>query len=99
MAVKQKKKKKNNQYTGAVMFDTEKAIDREWHHGLIYKLHKLDIPSYITYWIQNFINDRNFFVQINKNKSKSYILKAGIPEVAFYLQYYFHCTFQTSVIL
>ncbi len=69
-----------NHLTGAVMFDMEKAFDRVWHNGLIYKMHKLKIPNYIIYWVQQFIIDRSFYVQIGNNSSRRFKLKAGVPQ-------------------
>jgi hypothetical protein len=54
-----------NQYTGSVMFDMEKAFDRVWHDGLIFKIKQLNIPSYIIYWTKQFITNRTFYIQFN----------------------------------
>lgn len=69
-----------NNYTAAVMFDMEKAFDRVWHDGLLYKMNKLNVPQYLQYWIQNFISDRSFFVIFNNCKSNKYKIRAGVPQ-------------------
>ena len=69
-----------NLYTGAVMFDMEKAFDKVWHNGLLYKLNQLDLPKYIVYWIQQFITERSFFIQINDSVSYKYKIEAGVPQ-------------------
>ncbi|GFT65806.1 putative RNA-directed DNA polymerase from transposon X-element [Trichonephila clavipes] len=35
-----------NQYTAAVFLDIQKAFDRVWHTGLLYKLIKYKIPPH-----------------------------------------------------
>jgi hypothetical protein len=69
-----------NNYTGAVFFDVSKAFDRTWHDGIIYKLNTLKVPQYILFRINNFLQDRSFYVCHNKKKSSAYVIVAGVPQ-------------------
>jgi hypothetical protein len=68
------------EYTGAVMFDLEKAFDKVWHQGLLYKLKQINTPSYLLNWIGNFLTNRSFYVQYNQEKSTKYEIRAGVPQ-------------------
>jgi hypothetical protein len=69
-----------NKLTSVVLFDMEKAFDRVWHQGLIYKLHLYNIPPYLLAWLSNFITNRKFYVECNNQKSNIYDIKAGVPQ-------------------
>ncbi len=43
-----------------IFFDISKAFDKVWHQGLIYKLHKLGVPNYITRYVIDFLKNRKF---------------------------------------
>ena len=45
--------------------DAEKAFDKVWHAGLIYKLINLKVPLYIIKFIKSFLTDRTFKIRIN----------------------------------
>jgi retron-type reverse transcriptase len=70
----------NHEYTGAVMFDLEKAFDKVWHQGLIYKLHSIKTPNMIFKWIVNFLTRRSFYVHYNDCISQQHNIKAGVPQ-------------------
>ena len=53
-----------------IVFDIEKAFDKVWHQGLLYKMHQLKIPKTIAKWIMNFLSNRAFIVKVNGKKSK-----------------------------
>ena len=58
----------NNEYMGAIFVDIEKAFDKVWHSGLLYKLDQLKIPLYLGKWTKSYLTDRFFTVKIdNKN--------------------------------
>lgn len=69
-----------NKYTGAVLFDVSKAFDRTWHNGILFKLHNLNIPIYITRWINDFLTNRNFFINFNNCVSISCTILSGVPQ-------------------
>ena len=62
------------------MFDLEKAFDKVWHQGLLYKLKQINTPSYLLNWIGNFLTNRSFYVQYNQEKSTKYEIRAGVPQ-------------------
>ena len=68
------------QHTGCVMFDLEKAFDKASHQGIMYKLRKANLPSNLLNWIQNFLNDRSFFVAWNATHSRLYDILTGVPQ-------------------
>ena len=47
-----------------------KAFDKVWHNGLIYKLIKLNVPSYILSYIIDFLKDRKFRVKVGEALSE-----------------------------
>jgi len=69
-----------NKYTGAVMFDLEKAFDKVWHQGLLYKLRQIKMPNTLFNWIMDFLNQRSFYVHYNENTSQTQNIKAGVPQ-------------------
>ncbi|GFU12842.1 RNA-directed DNA polymerase from mobile element jockey [Trichonephila clavipes] len=54
----------NGDTTEGAFLDVEKAFDRVWHDGLIFKMIKLNFPSYIIHLINSYLNDRTFQVKI-----------------------------------
>ncbi|GFT55590.1 probable RNA-directed DNA polymerase from transposon X-element [Trichonephila clavipes] len=69
-----------NQYTAAVFLDIQKAFDRVWHTGLLYKLIKYKIPPPLILLLKSYINDRSFTVKINRTYSLTKSAKAGIAQ-------------------
>lgn len=68
--------------TGIIMLDVEKAFDRVWHNGLIFKMIALKFPPYIINMINNFLKNRKFFVEINNAKSPVHDIPFGVPQGA-----------------
>lgn len=66
--------------TVAVFLDMEKAFDRVWHRGLIYKVALSDSPRRVTRVIQSFLEDRRFHVMIEGKLSSERIITAGVPQ-------------------
>jgi hypothetical protein len=57
----------NNMSTAAVFLDIEKAPDKTWHSGLLYKLSELAFLSSLIKLIASFLTDRkkaNFLRQV-----------------------------------
>lgn len=69
-----------NMAVGALFFDIEKAFDRVWIKGLIYKLSGLGIPNYLGCWLKNYLSDRSFQVNINGSRSSSKPIRASVPQ-------------------
>jgi hypothetical protein len=70
----------NYEYTGAVMFDLDKAFDRVWHDGLIHKLKQINTPEILIDWINNFIRNRTFIVKYNDANSIIKKINSGVPQ-------------------
>eukprot|EP00122_Pirum_gemmata_P006295 Pgem_evm1s5751 len=43
-----------------LLIDIEKAFDKIWHKGLLYKLSKFGIPDYLGHWIENYLANRTY---------------------------------------
>jgi hypothetical protein len=65
-----------------ILFDIASAFDKVWHDGLIFKLMKLKIPSYIICWFKEFLNNRHFVVKIGSTLSQINRITAGVPQGA-----------------
>lgn len=68
------------QSTVAAFFDIEKAFDRVWHAGLIWKLKKHGFPLHVTKLVANYLNGRSFQVRLGNFTSKKQHLPAGVPQ-------------------
>ncbi|GFW53093.1 RNA-directed DNA polymerase from mobile element jockey [Trichonephila clavipes] len=66
--------------TGGAFLDAEKAFDRVWHDGLIFKLIKLNFPPYIIKLIYSYLSDRSFQVKIDSTLSRTAPIAAGCPQ-------------------
>ncbi|GFX24725.1 RNA-directed DNA polymerase from mobile element jockey [Trichonephila clavipes] len=56
------------------------AFDRVWHDGLIFKMIKLNFPSYIIHLINSYLSDRTFQVNILATLSRIGTVSAGSPQ-------------------
>ena len=63
-----------------IFFDIAKAFDKVWHVGLLHKLIKLEIPSYLVNYIKNFLSNRKFTVNLNSSVSEACDIKCGVPQ-------------------
>ncbi|GBM31205.1 RNA-directed DNA polymerase from mobile element jockey [Araneus ventricosus] len=70
----------NKFYTGGVFLDIQKAFDRMWHDGLIYKLIQLNFPKYLIHILRSFLENRTFKVIIHGKSSNTGVIKAGTPQ-------------------
>ncbi|GFU76390.1 RNA-directed DNA polymerase from mobile element jockey [Trichonephila clavipes] len=66
--------------TGAVFLDIQKAFDRVWHVGLLYKLIKIKTPPHLIKLINSFLNNRSFTVKVNNSHSSDRRIIAGTPQ-------------------
>ncbi|GFU47199.1 RNA-directed DNA polymerase from mobile element jockey [Trichonephila clavipes] len=69
-----------NQYTAAVFLDIQKAFDRVWPTGLLFKLITYKIPPPLILLLKSYISDRSFTVKINRTFSQVRSAKAGIAQ-------------------
>ncbi|GFW56433.1 RNA-directed DNA polymerase from mobile element jockey [Trichonephila clavipes] len=73
---------KEKKYTGAVFLDIQKAFDRVWHTGLLYKLIKINAPPQLILIIKSFLNNRSFAVRVYDTHSSTKQIRAGAPQGA-----------------
>lgn len=64
----------------AVLLDMEKAFDRVWHTGLIYKLSTSTTPRRVVKTVASFLRDRRFQVVVDGTLSTERKVKAGVPQ-------------------
>ncbi|KAK3609526.1 hypothetical protein CHS0354_041577 [Potamilus streckersoni] len=72
--------RKNNRHLIAIFLDFEKAFDLVWTKGLISKLNKFGIKGRLHRWIENFLSNRTFKVQVGKDTSQPQDLDNGTPQ-------------------
>ena len=65
-----------------ILFDIKAAFDKVWHRGLLYKLHKMNIPHYLFIWIMNFLDSRKFQVKIGNYITPLFNITCGVPQGA-----------------
>ena len=70
----------NKRSTLAVFLDLEKAYDRVWRDGLLYKFGSLGITGKMFRWIRSFLKNRTFQVRVGSTLSDRYVLDNGIPQ-------------------
>lgn len=68
--------------TGVIFLDVEKAFDRVWHNGLLYKMFKLRFPLTLIKTIRSFLSERTFSVFIKGQFSEAKEIKYGVPQGA-----------------
>lgn len=66
--------------TGILTFDIEKAFDRVWHSGLLYKMTKHKYPDYLIKIIASFLKNRQFKVCIGQAESDIMQTDWGVPQ-------------------
>ncbi|GFX63402.1 probable RNA-directed DNA polymerase from transposon X-element [Trichonephila clavipes] len=68
------------QCTAAVFLDIQKAFDRVWHTGLLFKLINYNIPTPLILLLKSYISNRTFTVKINRTYSQTRSISAGIAQ-------------------
>ncbi|GFT63776.1 RNA-directed DNA polymerase from mobile element jockey [Trichonephila clavipes] len=66
--------------TGAVFLDIQKAFDRVWVSGLIYKLITNNFPPALIHLINSYLVNRTFQVRVNDTLSSSHSINYGVPQ-------------------
>ncbi|GFT88181.1 RNA-directed DNA polymerase from mobile element jockey [Trichonephila clavipes] len=66
--------------TGAVFLDIQKAFDRVWVSGLIYKLITNNFPPALIHLINSYLVNRTFQVRVNDTLSSSLSISYGVPQ-------------------
>ncbi|GFX47083.1 RNA-directed DNA polymerase from mobile element jockey [Trichonephila clavipes] len=70
----------NHRTTGGIFLDVEKAFDRVWHNGLIFKLIQVNLPPYLIKIIYEYLSNRTFQLKINSIHSRIGSIQAGTPQ-------------------
>ena len=60
--------------------DVQKAFDKAWHQGILYKLLQTGINEHLLRTIANFLHDRKAYIRTNKHKGNTFNLTAGVPQ-------------------
>lgn len=66
--------------TGVLSFDIEKAFDRVWHQGLLYKMIQRKYPNYMIKLIHSFLSGRQFRVRLAQEFSGWKDAPWGVPQ-------------------
>ncbi|GFW61168.1 RNA-directed DNA polymerase from mobile element jockey [Trichonephila clavipes] len=66
--------------TGAVFLDIQKAFDRVWVSGLIFKLITNNFPPALIHLINSYLVNRTFQVRVNDTLSNSLSINYGVPQ-------------------
>ncbi|CAF0980674.1 unnamed protein product [Brachionus calyciflorus] len=69
-----------NKKLGCTFIDIEKAFDKVWHLGLLYKLNSLKIPCYLGKWLANYLTNRTFMVRKANCLSNAQNIQTGVPQ-------------------
>ena len=70
------------QSTGMILLDLKSAFDSVWQDAIIFKMHNLNFPIYLTKFVQSFLKNRTFKVRINSSFSDAKTIPAGVPQGA-----------------
>ncbi|GFV15996.1 RNA-directed DNA polymerase from mobile element jockey [Trichonephila clavipes] len=70
--------------TGAVFLDIEKAFDRVWISGLIYKLITYNFPAPLIHIINSYLVNRTYKVRVNNTFSLPHRVNIESPRVPFW---------------
>ena len=74
------KPKGQSKLTLCTFFDYEKAYDKVWRDGLLYKMIRLEIPWRYIRYVRFFLSTRQTVVNINEVASKMFKLNEGLPQ-------------------
>ena len=86
----------NKLYCTTLFLDTEKAINKVWHEGLLHKIGQKFLRPYYKF-IETYLKQRTFFVKHQNECSGIYDIEAGFPQGSVLGP--FLCTIYTSDIL
>ena len=70
----------NNPRTYATFFDYEKAYDKVWRDGLLFKMQALNIPDRFIRYVRHFLSGRKTRVEVNGVRSETFRLDQGLPQ-------------------
>ena len=64
----------------SIFFDSEKAYDTTWKHGILLDLYKTGLRGRLPMFICDFLTDRYFKVRVGNIYSDVYSQEAGVPQ-------------------
>ena len=67
-------------FASSIFLDVEKAFDKVWLNGLIYKLIRLQYPTILIRYINSYLTDRYIYFKIKNCTSPSIKLNSGVPQ-------------------
>lgn len=70
----------NKEQTAAISLDVEKAFDRIWHAGLIFKMSQMQVPMRLIKLIVSFLTQRTFSAKIEDETSATRKIETGISQ-------------------
>lgn len=71
---------KKNLFTAILLLDLKKAFDKVWHEGLLFKLHKTNLPDALLHLLHSYLNGRSFQVKVNNELSVTTPIASGVPQ-------------------
>lgn len=69
-----------NNVTALTLLDIQKAFDKVWTDGLLYKLIQLKFPATTTKLMHSYLTDRTFYVKQKADSSTPRSIAAGVPQ-------------------
>lgn len=70
----------DNGVTVAAFLDIEKAFDTMWVEGLIYKMIRMEFPTYLIKITLSYLRDREFRVRLASHLSDTITVNDGVPQ-------------------
>ncbi|GFT55653.1 probable RNA-directed DNA polymerase from transposon BS [Trichonephila clavipes] len=70
----------NGYTTGAVFLDIQKAFDRVWVDGLIFKLITNNFPPALIHILYSYLTDRRYRVRVNDTLSDTHHVNIGVTQ-------------------
>ena len=70
----------NNKELRIIFLDINKAFDRVWHKGLLFKLKSIGVSGNILAWFEDYLSDRYQRVCIKNSASSWKKISAGVPQ-------------------
>ena len=70
----------NSIFTGMIILDLQKAFDTIDHEIFLEKMKHLSFADSVILWLQSYLTNRTFFVNIGKDSSSPGQLSCGVPQ-------------------
>ena len=79
-AINRFQQNKGETLTIAAFFDYEKAFDKVWRYGVLYKMIKLDIPMKFIHYTRSFLSTRQTKVEVKNKRSNNFYPHQRLPQ-------------------